>query len=238
MSVITSGIQNQIISRLKNADSLKYSQLHPKNTPNDLFNYHLQFLVKKGYLKKDESKYSLSRKGIKYVADVQIQDPKSNQILFKINPVMILYRKVNGKIQVLNQLRRSHPSYGKKGVPGGVIHKGESIEDGASRKFKIETGLDAKFKVAGILRRYLFTDNELFSDVIFPIAYSNKFTGEMLNTDYGENTWVSIDEAIENESAEFDSLVSIKKVLQAIKKGNITQLPFFYKEDTQIGDFK
>lgn len=234
---ITSKIQNQIISRLKNADVLKYSELQPKNIPNDLFNYHLQFLVKKGFLTKKTTGYFLSKKGIKYVADVSPADSLHNQILFKVNPVMILSRKEKGKIQILNQLRKSHPSYGKKGVPGGVIYKGESIEDAASRKFKIETGLDATFKIVGMLRRYLFVDNELFSDVFFPIVYAKSFSGTLSNTEFGENMWVSIDEAIKNESAKFDSLVSLPTVLRAIKKGTISKMPFFYEEDTQIGSF-
>jgi ADP-ribose pyrophosphatase YjhB (NUDIX family) len=237
MLQITSKIQNQIISRLKNADVLKYSELQPKNIPNDLFNYHLQFLVKKGFLCKTLKGYSLSKQGVKYVADLQPTDSKINQILFKVNPVMILSRIEKGKIQILNQVRKSHPSYGKKGVPGGVVRKGESIEDAASRKFKEETGLDADFKIIGMTRRYLFVDNELFSDVFFPIVYATKFSGTLCDTEYGENVWVSIDEAIKNESAKFDSISSLPKVLRAIKKGTISQTPFFYEEDTQVGSF-
>jgi ADP-ribose pyrophosphatase YjhB (NUDIX family) len=126
----------------------------------------------------------------------------------------------------------------KKGVPGGVVRKGETLEDCASRKFKTETGLDAKFKIVGMTRRYMFVEGELFSDVFFPIAYSNKYSGELLHeTEFGENMWVNIDEAIKNESAKFDSISSLPKVLRAIKKGAISKLPFFYDEDTQVGNF-
>jgi hypothetical protein len=122
MTEVKSTIQNKIISRLKNASSLKYSELQPKNIPNDLFNYHLQFLVKKGLINKDGSRYSLSKSGIKYVADVTKDTNISGEILFKVNPVMILCRKEKGKIQVLNQLRKSQPSYGKK---GGARRRGQ-----------------------------------------------------------------------------------------------------------------
>ena len=44
-----SPIQNHILSRLKNAKSLRYSEMQPGAIPNDLYNYHLQFLVKKGF---------------------------------------------------------------------------------------------------------------------------------------------------------------------------------------------
>ena len=52
MAHVFSPIQNRIISKLKNAASLRYSELWPEKVPNDLFNYHLQFLVKKGYVDK------------------------------------------------------------------------------------------------------------------------------------------------------------------------------------------
>ena len=48
--------------------------------------------------------------------------------------------------------------------------------------------------------------------------------------------WVDIDEAIKNESAEFDSIKSLQKVLHTVNDGSILKLPFFYDEDTQSGD--
>ena len=229
MDKIESTIQNNIISLLKNASCLRYGELKPKEIPNDLFNYHLQFLVKKKYINKTDKGYSLSKKGIKYIADSTINN------LFKINPLLIVARIENGKLQILNQLRKSHPSFGKIGVPGGIVFKGESIIDASSRKLKIETGLDAKFKIIGMMRRLMYIENELFSDVIFPIVYTDKYSGTLLqNSDYGENMWVSIDEAIKNESAKFDSIISLPKVLRAVKKGALNKMPFFYEEDTQI----
>lgn len=229
MDKIESTIQNNIISLLKNASCLRYGELKPKEIPNDLFNYHLQFLVKKKYINKTDKGYSLSKKGIKHIADSTINNT------FKINPLLIVARRENGKLQILNQLRKSHPSFGKIGVPGGIVFKGESIIDASSRKLKIETGLDAKFKIIGMMRRLMYIENELFSDVIFPIVYTDKYSGTLLqNSDYGENMWVSIDEAIKNESAKFDSIISLPKVLRAVKKGTINKMPFFYEEDTQI----
>jgi len=232
-----SKIQNEIISKLKNHKSLTYAKIWNKKIPNDLFNYHLQFLVKKGILDKVKSEYSLSDKGKKLVADPYVAEELGN-IFFKFNVVMILVRKNKGKIEILNQIRKSQPSYGKKGVPGGVVRKGESVEEAASRKMKTETGLEAKFKIIGIVRRHLIVDGELFADMFFPIAYSNKFSGELIkNSEYGENVWVNIDEAIKNESAKFDSIVALPKVLRAIKGGKISKIPFFYIENTQSGRF-
>ncbi|MEN9604763.1 MAG: hypothetical protein RJB39_448 [Candidatus Parcubacteria bacterium] len=228
-----SPIQNHILSRLKNAKSLRYAELQPKKVPNDLFNYHLQFLVKKNYLTKLKDGYTLSLEGIKHVADPYTKNDAVTS-LFKINVITIVSRKNKGKLEILNQIRKSNPSYGKVGVMGGVVLKGELIENAATRKLKQETGLDAKLKVVGAERRILYKSGELFSDLVFPIAYTDKFSGELIkDTDFGHNMWVPIDQAIKNESAKFDSITSIKTVLKAIKTGTIKKLPHFFHENIQ-----
>ena len=149
-----SPIQNHIFSRLKNAKILRYSELQLPKVPNDLFNYHLQFLVKKGYVERSEVGYALSALGIKHIADFNPPvDAQGSTHLFKVNVLTVVSRIHGGKIQILNQIRKSNPSYGKVGVMGGIVHKGESIEAAATRKFKEETGLNAAFKLVGMQRR-------------------------------------------------------------------------------------
>lgn len=235
MSMLTSPIQNEIIGRLKNAALLRYSELKPSSMPNDLFNYHLQYLVKKGYLEKIDEGYRLSDIGISLVAD---PSPKDNPILnhlFKVNVITIVSRKIDNEIQILNQRRKSHPSYGIIGVMGGIVHKGETITEAAKRKCEIETGLIGDFKYLGTQRRIMYKDNELFSDVFFPISYSSKFSGKLIEkTDYGQNIWVSIDQAIKNEQRGFDSIPAIVDVLKAIKNDTIDNLQVFYNETIAI----
>lgn len=218
---------------LKNAKSLRYSELKPKRVPNDLFNYHLQFLVKKNFLYKTGSNYSLSEEGIKHIADPYT---KNNALtsLFKVNVITIVSRKVGNKIEILNQIRKSNPSYGKVGIPGGVVLKGELIESAATRKLKQETGLDAIFKLVGCDRRIMYKNNELFSDVMFPITYSDCASGDLIeDTHFGHNMWVSISEAIKNESGDFDYIEGIRIALKAIKDKTIKKKPFFFHEEIQ-----
>lgn len=227
-----SPIQNHILSRLKNADFLRYSELQPKEIPNDLFNYHLQFLVKKEFVVKKRGGYSLAEKGIKHVADPDIASEEEKiASLFKVNVITILSRKHKGKIEILSQLRTSHPSYGKIGVMGGIVRKGEPLEHAAVRKLKVETGLVAKPKLLGIERRLMYKGSKLFSDIFFPITYADEFSGTLeVETEFGRNFWVPIDEAIKNESSEFDSLRKIVDVLKTIKKGKISKLHSFTKK--------
>jgi len=227
-----SSIQNHILSRLKNAKTLRYSEMQPEKMPNDLYNYHLQFLVKKGFVSRSEEGYSLSDMGIKHVADPY---PTNDAItsLFKLNVITIVSRINNGKVEILNQVRTSNPSYGKVGIPGGVVLKGERTEDAASRKLKVETGLLAEFRIVGCERRMLYKGGELFSDVLFPIAYADECAGKLIDTEFGHNKWVPLDEAIGNESAPYDSIPSIVKILEALKKGKLQSLQFYYVENIQ-----
>lgn len=234
MSQIFSPIQNHILSKLKNAKSLRYSDLQPHDIPNDLFNYHLQFLVKKGYVSREKEGYSLAQAGIKHVADPDLStEDQRIASLFKVNVITLVSRGSKDSLEILNQVRQSHPSFGKIGVPGGIVRKGESLENAAIRKLKVETGLNATFRILGMERRMMYMDEKLFSDIIFPIAYANHFEGEVVDTEFGHNLWVPIEEAINNESQAFDSIGSIVHVLEAIKNSLIDTLPFFYKEAVQ-----
>lgn len=235
MTTQLSPIQDEILYRLKYATHLRYRDLHAKPIPNDLFNYHLQHLVKKGFVKKTSQGYSLSDVGTKHVADpISVPGPAAD--LFKINIITVLSRVHKGRIEILNQRRTSNPSFGKIGAPGGVVRKGESIETAAGRKLEQETGLHATFKHIGCERRIMYRSGELFSDVIFPIAYADSCSGELeADTKFGFNLWVPISQAIKNESGDFDSIQSIVHVLKAVKKGSIQKLPFFFNETTQHG---
>lgn len=244
MSNNFSPIQNHVLSKLKNAKSLRYSELVPEyRIQNDLFNYHLQFLVKKGFVEKlgkvgESEGYALSEMGIKHVADPVLFTDEKIVSVFKVNVITIVSRAVDGKIEILNQVRNSHPSFGKKGVPGGIIWKGEEMLEAGKRKLKEETGLEADFKLLGIERRILKVKGELFSDVFFPILYSDSYSGELESTEFGENMWVSIEKAIENESDPFDSIEMITTVLNAVKEESLGSLQFLYKETIREGDVR
>ncbi len=225
-------LQNHIISRLKNTDSMRYSEMKPADTPNDLYNYHLKSLIQKQLVEKTSEGYRLTSEGQRHVADIHHTSDQSNR-LFKINVITIVSRQTDNGIEILNQVRGSQPSFGKVGVMGGTIVKGEPLLEAATRKLREETGLEATFSLAGHERRTMYENDQLFSDVLFPICYADTHSGTLSDTDYGHNFWTSIDDAIANESNPHDSITSIRTVLGALKAGTITTLPLFYIESTQ-----
>lgn len=226
-------VQNYIISKLKNADTLRYRDLRPSDTPNDLFNYHLKMLISRKIVEKDTQGYRLSAKGHEYVADVFHSSDQANR-LFKLNVITIVSRMGNEGLEILTQERHSQPSYGHVGVMGGTILKGESFTEGAKRKLLQETGLSAEFKLLGIERRQLYKNNKLFSDVLFPICYADSYEGDLEEmTEFGRNYWEKIDPAIINDTREFDSIQAVATVLKALRDDTIDSLPFFCDERIQ-----
>ena len=233
---MASNIQNQILTRLLSSQKLRYSDMKPDDITSDLFNYHLQFLVKKGLVLKEDDGYSLSTAGIKHVADEYPLNPRGEVAnLFKMNVITIVSQNSKNGIQILNQVRERHPSFGKKGVMGGSVRKCEEVLDGAKRKLQEETGLSADFRVLGFERRILNVGDELFSDIIYCLCYADEVTGDLkAHTEFGINRWVSLDEALKNDEPRADSIESISKILKAIKDGGVDKIPLFFHESKQV----
>lgn len=225
-----SSIQRDIITRLKNADTLRYSQLKPTgDIPNDLYNYHLKKLVENELVEKVETGYRLSQAGKRHVADIHHTSDQDNR-LFKFNVLLIVTREIDGQLYILNQRRTSQPSYGILGIPGGTILKSEPLHEGARRKLLQETGLSGTFRYIGMERRILYQDEKLFSDVLFPFCLSSDTVGEPITTEFGENFWVTIDEAVVNDSRQHDHIDYIPKLLTALENNTLDDLQGFYHE--------
>ena len=226
-----SHIKRAIISRLKNADTLRYSQLYNPATDRDLFNYHLRQLVTEGLIDKlpNSAGYTLSEKGQRRVADVHSTSDQADR-LFKINVLLIVTEQRPDGLYILNQRRTAQPSYGIVGVPGGTIIKAEPLLVGAARKLREETGIDADFEYLCTTRRILYKNNSLFADVLFPICIANNHEGEPQITEYGENFWVPIDQAIENDSRHDEHIEQLATVLKALQADNIDNVRGSYNE--------
>lgn len=223
-----SHIQRTIISTLKNADTLRYSQLLPANTDRDLFNYHLRQLVDTGMVEKlpDKQGYRLSLKGQRRVADALHTSDQADR-LFKVNVLLIVTKQQDSMLYILNQHRTAQPDYGIWGVPGGTIVKAEPLLEGASRKLLQETGLTATFEYIATTRRIVYKNNILFADVLFPLCLATTSSGNIVDTEFGHNAWVSIDQAITNEGQRIELL---PKVLAALKADSLETVRGVYHE--------
>ena len=229
-------IELEILVRLLNKKSLRFSELMMVNVPSDVFNYHLKKLVQQKYIEKIDEGYRLTEKGIVlFEEQLPITTTGAQAGLFKIRVLIIIKRiNKNGKLEILLQKRKRFPFYGEAGIIGGSIKKQELMLDAAKRVLKQETGLEGTLSHKGIIRKIRMKGGELFSDSIFHVFICEDINGELTPVlDYGINFWADVKSAIKAESEATQgskTIVGIIKDLIKAKVGN-HHSGFFYKEE-------
>lgn len=229
-------IQNQILKSLIVEDNLSYSDTKPQGIDKDLYNYHLRFLILKGYISKSNDGYSLSEFGKKYV---QSMDVLGNQFdYFKVSCLAYVTRMNGGVKEILLHKRSRHPYKGDWTTVSGKILATEMIEDCASRKLAEETGLICNnFRIFGIHRKIRKDKNgKLIEDTFYNCCIGSDTQGSLIDESaFGTNKWVSFDEAIELESKNITAHKNNSLVLKNIRDD---KLEFFYFQDVDtLKDF-
>jgi ADP-ribose pyrophosphatase YjhB (NUDIX family) len=177
MATVDHVVQREILSKVRfKPDGARYSQLKVKDIENDLFNYHLQQLVKKGLLRKVAGRYLLTKSGKSTVTNIDEEDLK-NPPVFKVSVYMVL----QDRNKVLLYQRKKHPQYNYVGFPSGKIRYGENLLGTATRELNEETGLKAKFKLVGNIRQIRKNSmRQIIEDGVFYICHSDKFSGKLV----------------------------------------------------------
>lgn len=217
-------IQEQIIRKLIATEKLaKYSELQIEGVENDLFNYHLQKLVKLKLVDKNNAVYKLSALGLKYTEDIvplSVFRPEADQ--FKLYSHGIVIRKNQENIQIMNRERTKQPFYGDKGILGESVRKGQDTKSALSTRLEYQAGIkvDVKdMKLAGVIRKITRDQSgELFSDFIYYIYFCLDYENDLDPKLYNNTVyWTDLEQAIQNEENAqhpFPSLVRILKSFQ------------------------
>lgn len=127
--------RREIFLKLCKAKSVKYSKLKADGMESNQFAYHLKKLKDDGFIEKlvDCGEYTLAPKGLR------LADTISHKTgLVRTQPkVLIVFdiTSADGK-RLLNGTRERQPHFGKKVLPSGKIHFGETIEAAATRMLK------------------------------------------------------------------------------------------------------
>jgi ADP-ribose pyrophosphatase YjhB (NUDIX family) len=226
-----------ILTQLLKSEKLRYGDIKSPEMDNDLFNYHLQSLVKNGLVEKTDKEYSLSPLGRYEVAEQNPLDLQGQAVdRFKINVLTLVLRKQQGHTQILLQRRKKHPFYNTVAVMGGVIRKGELLTEAASARLQMKTGLTGQFVLCGMWRNINLdkTGVMILEDILFHICCTDQYQGELLSvTEHGENFWVDLEEAVTIHERHPGTFHHLAPFLTGLLTNDFRKQPLFYWEHKQ-----
>ncbi len=231
-------IKLAILTQLLKAEKLRYGDIKSPEMDNDLFNYHLQSLVKSGLVEKVEKEYSLSPLGRYEVAEQNPLDLKGQPVdRFKINVLTVVLRKEKGVMQVLLQRRKKHPFYNTVAIMGGVVNKGELLTEAASARLQMKTGLTGQFTLCGMWRNINLDKIGVMvlEDILFHVCCTDQYEGDLLSiTDHGENFWVDLEEAVAIHEKHPGTFFHLAPFLKSLLTNDFRKQPLFYWEHKQV----
>jgi 8-oxo-dGTP pyrophosphatase MutT (NUDIX family) len=208
--------------------------MKPVDVDNDRYNYHLQYLVKQHLIIKHTDSYELSEIGKKYILETQpIDIVRTVADKFKLAALCLVLRDTGQGLEALYQTRSVQPFIGNKELIGGSIYKGEMAAHAATRRLREESGLLADFSLFGCIRKIRYDeDDTLYSDILYHICTTSNCTGELIeDNQFGKKEWVSLDDAIRQESTATYGSQQFASVLQQLKSTPPSEIPLFYFEE-------
>lgn len=152
-NLIDHAIQKDIVKKLVSVSKAKFSELKPARIESNLFMYHVNQLIKRGVVSKDDGRYELTTLGRAFVDRASL-----NRLVFRVQPKIVTILAVqSGKGSWLLLERIHEPHMNRVGFPSGKLHYGETLEAGAVRELKEKAGLtDVALKLAGnVAMRFL-----------------------------------------------------------------------------------
>lgn len=234
MEIALHQIQLQILTLLmQSADNQRYSELMLPDVENDLFNYHLQNLVSKGFVSKTGSSYELTEKGKKEITKL---DALGNPTYyFKVSVALAVFR--NDYAELLVQRRARKPFFGDVTSIAGKVQPGEKIIDTARRKLMEEANLASIFTFVGVLRKIKRNEHkEILEDVFYHYCIAHEPVGVLneKNT-YGENFWIPSKEILHFEKKNVDVAEYDIAVWNRLLNKDLS--PFYFEQDSIINGY-
>lgn len=213
--------QVSILHSLRYAEAERFNALmHPTGHTSDTFKFHLQKLIKLGFVVKLESGigYQLTASGKEFanILDESKRTPKKQP---KLSVLIVASRRAEyGELEYLLQKRSRNPHYGFWGEITDAVHWGESFEKTASRVLLRQTGLIAGFTVRSMRRIRDFSANteELLEDKLFVVVETITISGELSNNyTGGTNAWMTLASLLKQDKY----FASTPEIIQELKTG-------------------
>jgi hypothetical protein len=171
-------IQQYILDKLIFAEFLRNRDMRPPHVESNLYQYHLLQLKKDGYIKKQDSLYTLSKKGLKYAGShsTTLKKPRPQPT------VLVVVLVVNKAGKVLIRTKQRQPFIGMKSLFMGKMHINETAVDAAKREFceKVRNDADGlDFEYIGTTHMVIRQKDCVVSDyigIITKVIVENNFS--------------------------------------------------------------
>jgi len=228
-------IQKEILLVLAYNTGLRFSEIRPKLIDNDLFNYHLQYLIKNSWVEKNGQLYRITEKGVEEILLLDSTGKEYKGIRASVLVNVIDRTVMPNRILIQKRNRKPYIEEENAGI-SGKINAGEEIETAAKRKLLEEVGLVGKCKFVGILRKTRISYNGLIDDGIFFVCVCESWTGKIIvESPFGKNSWVDVNDAIDIQKKVISSGKISMNVLKRIIKKDYSL--FFLHEKIKIESF-
>lgn len=183
-------VQMKILRHLLLKPDATFSALQKDaDMQSDQFTFHLQKLMKAGYVTKDDAVYQLTRTGKEY-ANRMDTDENVIEKQPKLSVVLVID---DGKGNMLHQQRLKHPYFGYWGFATGKVRWGETLVDAGARELFEETGLEADLRIVGFYHKmdYDQASGEMLGDKYFCIIHGINPRGQLIADAEGHhNEWM------------------------------------------------
>lgn len=166
-------IQREILGTLTQAGSLKYSDLKPAGMEGNIFMYHLNLLIRAGYVEKENASYTLAIKGLQYADTLSMKNLKP-----RMQPkALVILALQNDEGKWLLARRKTQPHLGQYMLPSGKRHFGELRDEHAIRELEEKTGWSLSLAHRGEAEIVLLRNEQPLTHIIGDI-----YTGTQHNT--------------------------------------------------------
>lgn len=188
-------IQLQILKKLLFNPTARYVDMKPDDEmENNKFDFHLDRLIKAGYVEKNDKAYSLTAMGKGFANEIdseKLEITKQSKVTVWVSCIRI----VGGKKQFLIGTRLKQPFFGCQGFMTAKVRYGEKIMGAAKREMLEETNLTGEPQLVGIKHFRVFDKktNDLLEDKFMYLLRVTDPEGELRGSEEGEFDWVDED---------------------------------------------
>lgn len=219
-------IQKRIFNRLVGAESLRYSQLKPKELEANSFMYHLKELIKMGLVDKADGGYTLTHAGRSTATRFSIRE-EGIRIMPSTISVVVL-RSKDGEWLLYRRMRQPYINY--LGFPSGKIHLGDKLSDAAYRELDEKCGYaqdEITLSHRGVFNLVEFSDEGLKNHIVGQVWYGEVIEKRVFDNHAGETFWG------EWTNENYDEFIpGFKDIVVALKDNSFFGLDLYFGEPT------